>query len=209
MDIQAIRDFITSQLNEDKTGHAMDHIGRVERTAKDILQTEANADGDLTIAIVLLHEVFDEKLHVNIDQPRLVTYLKEWGLNNSQIENLLHAITYLSFSKNIDQTHLLSLEGQIAQDADRIDAIGALGVARAFYYGGAIGQPLYDNQQINQNMTQTNEKQPATCIGHFDEKLLKIYELMNTQRGREIAHERHQFLLDFKNQFYKEIYALD
>lgn len=209
MDINGIREFITSQLNEDKTGHAMDHIRRAERTAKDILQTEPTADSDLTIAIVLLHEVFDEKLNLNIDQTRLITYLKEWGLTNSQIENLLHAITYLSFSKNIDQTHLLSLEGQIAQDADRIDAIGALGVARAFYYGGSIGQPLYDNQQINQNTTQTNHKQIVTCIGHFDEKLLKIYSLINTQRGREIARERHQFLLDFKDQFYKEIYALD
>lgn len=209
MDIKGIRGFITSQLNEDKTGHAMDHIRRVERTAKDILQTEPTADSDLTIAIVLLHEIFDEKLNLNIDKTRLITCLKEWGLTNSQIENLLDAITYLSFSKNIDQTHLLSLEGQIAQDADRIDAIGALGVARAFYYGGAIGQPLYDNQQINQNTTQTNHEKIATCIGHFDEKLLKIYSLINTQRGREIARERHQFLLDFKDQFYKEIYALD
>lgn len=205
MQIDAIREFIEKLLADDKTGHALDHIDRVEQTALDILQNEPTADKELTIAIVLLHEVFDSKLNLNIDESELVGYLNQWGLTEEQIETLLYSIKYLSYSKNVDHQHILPLEGQIAQDADRIDAIGALGVARAFYYGGAIGQPLYDSPS-NQEESIAEKPATSTCIGHFDDKLLNIYELINTDTGKEIGYERHQFLLAFKEQFYKEVF---
>jgi uncharacterized protein len=99
----------------------------------------------------------------------------------------------------------LSIEGQIVQDADRIDAIGAIGIARAFYYGGHVGNPIHDNMfSARNNLTEDSYRGENTIINHFHEKLLKLEDLMNTDIAKDIAKERTIFMNDFLKRFYQE-----
>ncbi|GIW59914.1 MAG: hypothetical protein KatS3mg087_0980 [Patescibacteria group bacterium] len=162
----------------------------------------------------LLHDIVDPKVSGALTLSELRTYLENIYLSlesdplkDSDIAHILHIIDNMSFSKNLDAPQKLSLEGQIVQDADRLDAIGAIGIARCFAYGGSSGREIY-NPEIPFVKPQTKEEYRSLIngpsINHFYEKLLHLKDLMNTDSAKNIAQRRHQFMQNFLNQFYKE-----
>lgn len=201
----SIKDFIYQLHQSETTGHALDHLERVEKFALSILETEPTANHELTMVIVLLHEMFDDKLGFDISEDEVRDLLSNHDFETKEIETILYTINHMSYSKNLEKRYPLSLEGQIAQDADRLDAIGALGIARAFYYGGAVGHPLYSNEKARTELSGTDYRQNNTCINHFYEKLFNIKALMNTQKGIELAQEKHAFMVQFVQQFESEV----
>ncbi len=184
--------YVKNIFKKDYSGHDFYHTNRVFKIANDIAKTE-DCEINKVCLIALLHDIDDYKLSPNTtknkDNARL--FLKEHNFENIEIKSILRDIDSISFSKHVDSS-LLSLEAKIVQDADRIDAIGAIGIARTFAYGGSNNRPIYD-PIIKQS-----------SINHFYEKLLKLESLMNTNRGKYLAKERTLFLENFLQQFFKE-----
>jgi uncharacterized protein len=159
----------------------------------------------------LLHDIADPKFHDGDESvgPKMASeFLKSQQVDEAIIEHVVNIIRHMSFKNSLDNQGKVfsSIELQIVQDADRLDAIGAIGIARAFNYGGYKNRELYNpNIQPNLNMTKEEYKaSKAPTINHFYEKLLLLKDRMNTETGKKIAQERHQFMLDFLEQFYKE-----
>lgn len=188
--IIAIKQYVKQLFELDVTGHDFYHMKRVANTAKSIAESE-NANIFLCEAAAWLHDVGDHKL---FQQPKRVMkemnlFLKTISISDDEVEKINAIIQNISFSKgNIPET----LEGKIVQDADRLDAIGAVGIARTFAYGGANGQLIY------------SEVYQDTSIQHFYDKLLRLKDKMNTERAKQLATERHQFMEQFLEQFHKE-----
>jgi len=185
-------DYVKNIFKNDFSGHDFYHTNRVYNLAKDIAKTQT-CNIEKVCLVALLHDVDDYKLSPNttkeMDNARL--FLEKHNLEKIEIKSILNDINNISFSKGVDSA-LLSIEAKIVQDADRIDAIGAIGIARTFSYGGAHNRPIYD------------ENNDQCTINHFYEKLLKLESLMNTTRGKYIAKERTLFLENFLQQFFKE-----
>lgn len=188
--LAAINQYIESIFRSDVTGHDANHMKRVAHIARTIA-IEEKADVFMTEAAALLHDIGDLKLCVNPEQSiqEMEDFLLSIGLSTNHVQLLREIISAISFSKG---TIPMSLEGKIVQDADRIDAIGAIGIARTFAYGGASGQQIYHHLDRQ------------TSIQHFYDKLLKLKDTLHTDKAKEIAEKRHQFLLTFLNQFWDE-----
>lgn len=194
------------QLGDNSSGHDWWHIYRVTQLAKRIA-VEENADSFVCELAALLHDIADEKLNDSKEAglAKVTHWLKVNDVNQSVSTHVIEIISTLSFSggKNRPMT---SLEGKVVQDADRLDALGAIGMARTFAYSGWKGQLIFDPEiQPREQFTATqyrNEK--STAINHFHEKLFKLKELMNTKVAKEIARERHQFMARFLEQFHGE-----
>ncbi|SEA63481.1 uncharacterized protein SAMN05421743_106180 [Thalassobacillus cyri] len=188
--IEKIECYVKELFEDDVTGHDYFHMRRVARQARELAEQEG-ADSFLAEAAGWLHDIGDAKLFNDPTHAKKVMndYLKELNVPAGRIADIEAAIEDVSFSKgNVPD----SLEGRIVQDADRLDAIGAIGIARTFAFGGAKGQLIYDEQQ------------GRTSIQHFYDKLLKLKEKMNTNAAREIALERHEFMENYLRQFYRE-----
>lgn len=207
--LAAIKKFSFEKMSGDATGHNFDHIQRVIKTAKRILQTE-DADYLITLAAAYLHDVADDKL---VDDPAALEHeIKEFLLKidftEEQVDEVLYITHNLSFSKSLSKNPpKLSLAGQIVQDADRLDAIGAIGITRAIYYGGAHAETIYDptiEPRQSMNKTEYRNLNNETIINHFYEKLLKLTAMMNTPAAKKIAEKRHQYMLDFLDEFKAE-----
>ena len=201
--------FVKDTLKGAEGGHDWFHTERVFKTAKKIAQEE---DVDLLIVqlAALLHDIADPKFHNGDEEigPKMASdFLRSQKVADENIEHVSNIIRYMSFKNSLDNsTSFSSKELQVVQDADRLDAIGAIGIARTFNYGGFKNRELY-NPDIQPNLNMTKEeykKSNAPTINHFYEKLLLLKDQMNTNSGKKIAQERHQFMLDFLNQFYKE-----
>ena len=192
--IETALDYVKVIFSEDYSGHDYYHTYRVLKLATEIANTE-DCNIDRVKMIAILHDVDDYKLSPdtsdNLTNAR--NFLELHKFSKLDIESICSDISKLSFSKGIDSS-LLSLEGKIVQDADRLDAIGAIGIARTFAYGGANGKILYDP-----------ENNKDSTIQHFYDKLLNLGEMMNTQYARELAIDRTQFLYTFLKQFKKEL----
>ncbi|WP_119326124.1 HD domain-containing protein [Companilactobacillus musae] len=207
--IKAIRDYSYRKMSGDSTGHNCDHIERVVKTAKKILQQES-ADSLITIAAAYLHDVADDKLVTDPAQleNEIKDFLNSLELSKTQIDEILYITHNLSFSKSLSENPpRLSLAGQIVQDSDRLDAIGAIGITRAIYYGGANSETIYDpkikpRQKMNKKEYRNLDNE--TIINHFYEKLLKLTGMMNTPTAKKIAESRHQYMLDFLDEFKNE-----
>ncbi|WP_188453905.1 HD domain-containing protein [Virgibacillus oceani] len=189
--LKSIREYVKNIFQDDATGHDYFHMKRVAKVAKLIAEKE-NADSFVTEAAGLLHDVGDHKLFNNpsavLDEMYL--FLKSIHVQDDDIEKIKIAMKDVSFSKgNVPVT----LEGKIVQDADRIDAIGAIGIARTFAFGGAKGQLIYHDAH--------NE---STSIQHFHDKLLKLKELIHTTTAKKMANERHAFMEAFLKEFHRE-----
>src|SRR5690606_13387960 len=171
--------------------HDYYHIERVVKMAKRIAQEE-NADLFLVELSAWLHDVGDYKLHGGIDKSEemISEFLNELNVSTEIISKTNEIVSQVSFSKGNAPT---TLEAKIVQDADRLDAIGAIGLARTFAYGGSKQREIYNP-----------ENPEETSIQHFYDKLLKLKNLMNTGSARRIAEERHQFLEEFLERFYAE-----
>ena len=205
--IQAIQSFVKQKLSNDFSGHDMTHIERVVKLAKKILQHEPKANGFIVIVSAYLHDVIDEKVVADVSQAimELRDYLTSLKLTDTEIKMIFAIIENMSYRKNLNQKKELSLEGQIVQDADRLDALGAIGIARTFYYGGNKHNIMYDlNISPRTSLDENNYKHPNTVINHFYEKLFLLKDMMNTSIAKKLAEPRHHFLVQFVKQFEKE-----
>ncbi|KRK43971.1 HD superfamily hydrolase [Companilactobacillus crustorum] len=207
--LSAIKDYSYQKMRTDATGHNFDHIERVVKTAKKILTTES-ADPLITLAAAYLHDVADDKLVADPAalELEIKDFLKEIDFTTEQISEVIFITHNLSFSKSLSNNPPeLPLAGQIVQDADRLDAIGAIGITRAIYYGGAHSETIYDtNIKPRQNMNKSEYRnlKNETIINHFYEKLLKLAAMMNTPTAKKIAAGRQQYMINFLDEFKNE-----
>ncbi len=206
--IKQTEDFVYKKLHGEGTGHDWYHIDRVRKIALKIAEKE-KADLFLVELAALLHDVADWKFH-NGDESVGPKVAKEWleslFVDEKVIEQTCNIILNISFKGAHVNTKMKSLEGMIVQDADRIDALGAIGIARCFAYGGFKNNPIYDPniKTVMHKDFQEYKSTRGSSINHFYEKLLLLKDRMNTKSGYEIAKERHEFMQQFLNQFFKE-----
>ncbi|WP_127849752.1 HD domain-containing protein [Lacticaseibacillus hulanensis] len=200
--------YASSILNGDGSGHGMDHIDRVLANARLLLSKTAGADALIVLTAATLHDTYDEKLVADKVAARGLTQakLQELMYTQAQIDEILAIIDQMSFSYGLDHDVHLDVNGQLVQDADRLDAIGAIGIARAFAYGGAKGRPLDDGQGARSNLSSAEyHKNAGGTIQHFHEKLLGIAGTLNTPAAREIGRARTRVLRDFLDEFEAEV----
>jgi len=201
--------FVKETLAEAEGGHDWFHIERVWKTARYIRGKEDAGDG-LTIELAaLLHDISDAKFNGGDDEmgSRMAgDFLLKQGIKAEMAEHIRTIISQVSYKGGFSQDRMNSIEFQIVQDADRLDAIGAIGIARAFNYGGFKNRPIHNPEKSLQTYTDSMayHKSDAPTINHFYEKLLKLKELMNTETGKLMAQERHNYMLQFLEQFYRE-----
>ncbi|MBM7840034.1 uncharacterized protein JOC54_003314 [Alkalihalobacillus xiaoxiensis] len=197
-------DWVKELLNEEKTGHDWHHIRRVTTIAKQIA-IEENANLFVVTLASLFHDLADDKIMPSEAEgiQLIEKWLIEHQVDESTIAEISDIIKTISFSKGAT---LQSIEAKIVQDADRLDAIGAIGVARTFQYAGAKGHAYYDpTLSVRENMTKEEYRLGKTsAIHHFYEKLLKLKSQMHTNTAQKIAEERHQFMENFLEQFFHE-----
>lgn len=201
-------EFVKEKLKGAEAGHDWFHIERVWKLS---LYLQEKEGGDLQIIqlAALLHDIADPKFH-NGDETLASKIVREF-LTQQQadpqvIDKVIFIIENMSFKNRNDAPKELPLELKIVQDADRLDAIGAIGIARTFNFGGYKNNLMYD-PDIQPKLNQTKEeykKSNGTTINHFYEKLLLLKDLINTQTAAHIAEERHQLMLNFLDEFYKE-----
>ncbi|MRX70912.1 phosphohydrolase [Bacillus lacus] len=203
-DIEA---FSRQQLYNEKSGHDWFHIERVRKNALLLLEGETGANSAVIEAAALLHEAFDTKLdvHRRSTSGEIFNLLTACGFSAGEGTDILHIIENLSFKGGRERPSL-SFEGEIVQDADRLDALGAIGIARAFTYSGWKGQDLFDPElKVREEMSEREYREgESTAINHFYEKLLKLPALMNTDRGRKIAQSRVKVMENFLDEFFLE-----
>ena len=204
--LEAMKQYAKRVLDSDTSGHDWSHIERVVNTTQTIAQAEG-ADLFICEAAALLHDVIDDKIVKDpaVALKELKEFLTSIELTSEQIDAIESIITRMSF-KNHKEQQELSLEGKVVQDADRLDAIGAIGIARVMCYSGSTGRPIHRPElKPREELTPEEYRNgKSTAIMHFYEKLLKLKELMNTDYGRELAKGRHAFLEMYLEQFYEE-----
>jgi uncharacterized protein len=201
--------FVKNELSSAEGGHDWFHIERVYKNALLISKTET-VDELIVGLAALLHDIADSKFHngdESIGPNKASEFLSEMNVDERIIRQVVEIISEMSFKNSIgEKTRERSLEFQVVQDADRLDAIGAIGIARCFNYGGFKNRKLYD-PEIAPNLNMTKEeykKSDAPTINHFYEKLLLLKDKMNTKTGKQIAEERHSFMEGYLKQFYAE-----
>lgn len=200
--------FVEETLKEAEGGHDWWHIYRVWKTAIRIGEKEG-ADMLIVQLGALLHDIADSKFH-NGDEtigPRLAAeFLESQNVSKELIEKVQYIMKSISYKGGFNAVENPTIELQVVQDADRLDAIGAIGIARTFNYGGYKNRPLYDPtiSPKNYDNKEAYKSNNAPTINHFYEKLLLLKDKMNTETGKVLAEERHQFMLNFLEQFYKE-----
>ena len=201
--------FVKKTLEGAEGGHDWHHIERVWNTARYIRDKEEKGDL-LTIELAaLLHDISDPKFNGGDEQKGEIMacgFLEKEGLDRERTGHIRAIIKYVSFKGGFPQDQISSVEFQIVQDADRLDAMGAIGIARAFNYGGFKNRPIYDPEIPVRSYENVKEyrRSNAPTITHFYEKLLLLKDLMNTPTGRQLALERHNYMLQFLEQFYRE-----
>lgn len=201
-------EFVKQKLEGAEAGHDWFHIERVWKLSKKIAQDE-DCNQDVVELSALLHDIADPKFHNGDETLALKVsreFLESQNTPKDIIEQVLFVIKNISFKNRGEAPKDLPIELKIVQDADRIDAIGAIGVGRTFNFGGFKNNPMYHpdiKPQLNMSKDEY-KKSNGTTINHFYEKLLLLKDLMNTEKGKEIAQERHDFMLKFLDQFYKE-----
>lgn len=200
--------FVKQELKHAEAGHDWFHIERVWKTSKHIGGQES-VDLQIVEFAALLHDIADSKFHngdEEIGPKKAAEFLKSISVDETVIEHVQQIIRNMSFKASLGTLTFSSKEMQVVQDADRLDAIGAIGIARAFTYGGYKNRELY-NPEIKPNLQQSKEeykKSEAPTINHFYEKLLLLKDKMNTATGKKLAEERHQFMVQYLDQFYAE-----
>jgi len=200
--------FVKSTLENAEGGHDWFHILRVWNNSKLIVNNE-NVDEFIVELGALLHDIADSKFH-NGDEtvgPKVAReFLENQQVEETIIQHIENIISNISYKGGNFEQKFTSPELDVIQDADRLDAIGAIGIARCFNYGGFKNRTLY-NPEIQPKLNQTKEEyknNAAPTINHFYEKLLLLKDKMNTVSGKKIAEERHQYMETFLQQFYDE-----
>lgn len=203
-----VLDSLLSDLQEffkdDYSGHDFNHTMRVYKLANNIaIQEHANLE--IVSLAALLHDVDDVKLTQSINYQNARLLMNRYGIDKATQEEVIAIIQDVSFKGNQSKSPS-TLEGKIVQDADRLDAIGAIGIARAFTFGGNHNRPLYNDEKPERNMDETSYRQhQSSTINHFYEKLLLLKDMMNTECARVLADQRHQFMVNYLEEFFDEV----
>jgi uncharacterized protein len=207
--IEATKDFVKETLKNAESGHDWFHTLRVYNNARLIAKSES-VDLYIVALGALLHDIADSKFHNGDDNiaPRVARkFLVQHNVDSFVIDSVIDIINNISFNKSLETNNKTnSIELDVVQDADRLDAIGAIGIARCFNYGGFKNRNLFD-PSIKPNLKMSkNEYKNSTAptINHFYEKLLLLSDKMNTKTGKKIAKERHQFMTEYLDQFHAE-----
>ncbi len=208
--IAKTRQYVKETLSGDATGHDWWHIERVTNTALALAKDEG-ADPYLTELAALLHDIADWKFNegdesVGPDKARI--WLEKLGVETQIVDEAEFVVRHISFKGATNKTPMRTLEGQVVQDADRLDALGAIGIARAFAFGGSRNRPMYDPavgpQKHSDFAAYRATLDNSTTINHFYEKLLLIKDRMNTPSGRKLAEKRHKFIELYLEEFFAE-----
>ncbi len=195
-------------LNKEGTGHDWWHIERVRNNARLICKSE-KADWFVVDLAVLLHDVGDWKV-INKDKDDYSiaeNFLKNQKVPDETVERIMFIIKNMSFSKSLNnKKEKATIEFYVVQDADRLDAIGAIAIARVFTYGGAKGRPIYDptKKAIKINSSKDYRKLNTSSFHHFEEKLFLLKDLINTKSAKKIAVKRHHYMKGYVEQFLLE-----
>lgn len=214
MDIELVKQFTKDHLKGEKTGHDYYHGQRVANLAtKMYLSDYPAAHEDSRIVAIIqagsyLHDTIDEKICE--DPSNVIAEIKELlpkvGFTELEAQDILFTIQHMSFSANIEHHYKLPLSGQYVQDADRIESLGAIGIARAFTYGGKHGNKIYDPEIKPEKLVSHDQyrNHVETTINHFYEKLFDLEGLMNTPAAKKEAHRRTEYMREFVQEFMDE-----
>jgi uncharacterized protein len=210
--LQKTADFVKLEFSADSSGHDWWHIHRVWKNALAICKHE-KADEYIVQLAALLHDLDDWKFNASEDETphRAKAWMQSLDVEAPIIEQVCQIIMSVSYKGAGVENTMKSIEGFIVQDADRLDAIGAIGIGRAFAYGGYKGRPLYDPEsppQLHANFEAYKNSKSAT-INHFHEKLFMLKGMMNTPTAKRIAEGRNQVMLEFVERFMREWEGLD
>ena len=205
--LQKTADYIKQEFSDDSSGHDWWHIYRVWKNAVTICERESG-DSFIVQLAALLHDLDDWKFNDSGDETplRAKAWLDSFSIDPSITDRVCRIITHISYKGAGVKNKMDSLEGFIVQDADRLDAIGAIGIARAFAYGGYKNRPLYDPAsppQMHASFEEYKNSKSAT-INHFYEKLLLLKDMMNTTTAKQIAEQRHEVMVQYLDQFMNE-----
>lgn len=204
--LQRAEKLVYDKLHAEASGHDWWHAVRVRNTARELAEKEG-ADSFICQLTALVHDMADEKL--NDDPKQALANLKAWlveqQLSQADVEHIIQIINTMSF-KGDGSSVSATLEGKVVQDADRLDAIGAIGIARCMAYSGSKGRPIHDPSMTAREHLTAEEYRNGkdTAIMHFYEKLLKLKDLINTSHARKMAEHRHAVLEEFLKEFYAE-----
>ena len=202
-------EFVKTELYGAEAGHDFWHVFRVWNLAKNIGKEEKIADMFVIELGSLLHDIADYKFHdgdETIGPKKAREFLVSLNVDEKTIEHVVSIIENISFQGGNEKQKFKSIELDIIQDADRLDAIGAIGIARTFNYGGFLGRELY-NPEIKPRLNLSKEeytKRISPTINHFYEKLLLLKDKMNTKTARKMAEKRHEFMENYLKEFYEE-----
>ena len=212
MDLEIIYNHAKHIMENDPSGHDLNHLSRVTNLAMAIADSEnfTQWEKDMTLVAVYLHDTIDEK--VVSDRERAIEtvmqVMKHANMTDNEIEITLHSIINEPFSRNLNGFVPLHKTGQVCREADYLDGIGAIGIGRVFLYSGIKGRPLYTEDEPRDVSGMTIEeyrKGEANTMNHFVEKLFHIKKFMRTDLGKKIAEERTKVMQDFYDTFYKEV----
>lgn len=206
--IDRTAEFVRGQMAGDSSGHDWWHVWRVWQNSLFISRNE-NADRFVTELAALLHDIADWKFHDGDESAGPTAaraWLSEQGVDESVIEHVCTIVATVSFKGAGVATPMQTLEGKIVQDADRLEAIGAIGIARCFAFGGAKGRLMHDPEDPPELHSSFDDykKKSGPSINHFYEKLLLLKDRMNTETGLQLAAQRHEVLESFLRQFHAE-----
>lgn len=201
-------EFVKRQLQNAEGGHDWFHIERVYKNSL-LIAKEENCDLLIVQLGALLHDIADSKFHngdENVGSKTARTFLENQKVEENIIQHVIDIIENISFKGGNFNKKFTSIELEIVQDADRLDAIGAIGIARTFNYGGFKNRAIYD-PNIAPNLAMTKEEYKNSenpTLNHFYEKLLLLKDKMNTKTGKKLAEKRHKFMQLFLEEFYAE-----
>lgn len=207
--LETTKNFVKQKLTGAEAGHDWFHTERVLKNSILIAKTE-HCNLEIVQLAALLHDIADSKFHDGDEEigPKTAKlFLESQNVSFETIDQVIKIIENISFKGGYKNSDFDSVELQIVQDADRLDAIGAIGIARTFNYGGFKNRELY-NPEIKPNLAMSKDEyknNSAPTINHFYEKLLLLKDKMNTETGKKLAQERHDFMEVFLEQFYKEV----
>ena len=205
--IDKTKEFVKNKLYGEGSGHDWFHIERVYNLAKYIAEKE-NADSFIVEMTALLHDIDDWKFSNTNETKTTVTenFLQSINIDDDSFKKIIKIIQTMSFKGGVVDSTQHTIEGKVVQDADRLDAIGAIGIARTFAYGGNKNRIMYDPaiNPIDFNSLNEVKNTENHTINHFYEKLLKLKDMINTRSAKEIAEKRHKYMVEFLNEFYYE-----
>jgi uncharacterized protein len=209
--MQMTAEFVKEKFKSEGSGHDWWHLHRVWQLSKHIAKEEGGANMLVVELAALLHDIADWKFHDGDEEagPKAAqSWLESIKVDDEIIKQVVYIVKHISFKGGVKNYVMESIEGKIVQDADRLDAIGAIGIARVFAFGGNFNRPIHepDEKPKNYNNFEMFKKNltKGSSINHFYEKLLLLKDKMNTKTGKKIAQRRHEFMEQYLKEFYAE-----